>query len=139
MTDLEPIEALLRSDERLDPAAHLVVRGWPLTVDGLLHNADATRSRFSLDGRPFSAISSEVTVEGWTLDSILGGPRLRTRSRYAAVSVGNLVEEGFGLLPTFVAPHYSVILEPYTPERALHLLDVLGEALVNPHHVRRQS
>jgi len=114
MNYLEPIEALLRDDERLDPDTHLVVRGWPLTVDGLLRNADATRSRFSLDGRPFSAISAEVTVDGWTLDSILGGPRLRTRSRYVAVSVGELVAGGFGLLPTFVAPHYSVVLDPYT-------------------------
>ena len=139
MNDLEPIEDLLRDDERLDPGADLVVRGWPLTVDGLLRNADATRSRFILDGRPFSAISAEVTVDGWTLDSILGGPRLRTRSRYAAVSVGELVAAGFGLLPTFVAPHYSVVLDPYTSERAVQLLQLLGEVRVNPHHVRRQS
>ena len=138
MNDLEPIEGLFRDGERLDPEAHLVVRGWPLTVDGLLRNADATRARFSLDGRPFSAISAEITVAGWTLDMILAGPRLRTRSRYAAVPVGELVEAGFGLLPTFVAPHYSVVLAPYTSERVQQLLDVLGESQINPRHVRRQ-
>jgi len=31
MSDLEPVELLLRTDERLDPEADLVVRGWPLT------------------------------------------------------------------------------------------------------------
>ncbi len=138
MNDLEPIEGLIREGESLDPESHLVVRGWPLTIDGLLRNADATRNRFSLSGRPFSAISAEVTMAGWTLEAILRGPRLRTRSRYAAVSAGELVAARFGLLPTFVAPHYSVILDPYTPERAQQLLDLLGEAQINPHHVRRQ-
>jgi hypothetical protein len=138
MSDLEPIEALLRDDEPLDPAAHLVVRGWPLTVEGLLRNAEATRSRFSFEGRPFAAVSAEVTAGGWTLDAILAGPRLRTRSRYAAVAVGELALAGFTLLPTFVAPHYSVVLEPYTAERAEQLIEALGDVRKNPHHVRRQ-
>ena len=60
MTDLEPIEPHLRHEPALDPAAHLVVRGWPLTTDGLLSNADATRSRFSHQGRHFSAISISI-------------------------------------------------------------------------------
>ena len=134
--DLEPIEELLR-DERLDGDALLVVRGWPLTVDGLLRNADATRSRFSRGGEPFSAISAEVTVHEWTLDTIPSGPRLRTRSRYAAVSVQALAAAGFELLPTFAAPHYSVTLEAYTAERADRLLEVLGNVLTNPYYVRR--
>jgi hypothetical protein len=40
---LESIEPHLRSGETLDSGAHVVIRGWPLTVDGLLRNADATR------------------------------------------------------------------------------------------------
>jgi len=51
--ELEPIEDLLR-DERLNGDALLVVRGWPLTVDGLLRNADGTRHRFSRAGEPAS-------------------------------------------------------------------------------------
>lgn len=136
MDELEPIEDLLR-DERLDGDALLVVRGWPLTVDGLLRNADATRHRFSRGGEPFSAVSAEVTVGEWTLASILSGPRLRTRSRYAAVSVQALADAGFELLPTFLAPHYSVTLETYTAERAERLLEVLGDVLANPYYLRR--
>ena len=128
----------MRDDEALDPIAHLVVRGWPLTVEGLLRNADATRSRFRFGGRPVAAISAEVTVGGWTVDGILAGPRLRTRSRYAAVAVGELALAGFALLPTFVAPHYSVVLEPYTAQRAGQLIEALGAIRSNPHHVRRQ-
>jgi hypothetical protein len=78
-------------------------------------------------------------VEGWTVDSILAGPRLRTRSRYASVSAGVLLEERFELLPTFAAPHYSVVIEPYTSERLEELLELLGEIQDNPHFVRRQQ
>lgn len=138
MSDLEPVEPLLRAGERLDPHADLVVRGWPLTVEGLMRNADATRNRFARGALPFAAVSAEVTVEGWTVDSILAGPRLRTRSRYAAVSAGVLVDGGFELLPTFAAPHYSIVLEPYTSERLEELLELLGEIQDNPHFVRRQ-
>jgi hypothetical protein len=93
----------------LDPTADLVVRGWPLTVEGLQRNADATQGRFSRDGVPFAAISAEVTIEGWTLEVILAGPRLRTRSRYTAVTAGRLLDAGFELVPTFAGPHYSVV------------------------------
>lgn len=138
VSDLGPIEPHLRGSPNLDIDADLVVRGWPLTVDGLLSNADATRARFSFDGLPLAAISAEVTGPGWPLDEILAGPRLRTGSRYATASVGLLIKGGFGLLPSFAAPHYSVVLDPYTSERALRLLDLLGEVRANPHHVRRR-
>jgi hypothetical protein len=138
MVELEPIEPHLRASPNLDLDADLVVRGWPLTVDGLLSNADATRARFSFDGLPLAAISAEVTVPGWPLDEILAGPRLRTRSRFATASVGLLVDDGFGLLPSFTAPHFSVVLDPYTAERAQRLLDLLGEVRANRHHVRRR-
>ena len=85
MSDLTPIDGHVRLGEVLDPDAHLVIRGWPLTVDGLLRNADATRRRYSRAGRPFVAVSAEVTFAGWDIDAILSGPRLRTRRSYAAV------------------------------------------------------
>lgn len=138
MSDLTPIEGHVRAGEVLDPEAALVIRGWPLTVDGLLRNADATRRRYSRAGRPFVAVSAEVTVAGWDLDAIMSGPRLRTRRSYAAVSVGRIVETGFGLLATFGAPHYSVVLPSYTEVAAQRLLEVMGEVEVNPHHVRRE-
>lgn len=101
---LSPIEEHLRAGEHLDPEAQLVVRGWPLTVGGLLHNAGATRRRYSRSGEPFVAISAEVTVLGWDMDAILAGPRLRTRRSYAAAPVGVLIEAGFELVATFGAP-----------------------------------
>jgi hypothetical protein len=136
---LEPIEKHLRPNERLDPAADLVVRGWPLTIDGILRNADATRSRFSRGGEPLIAVSVEVTIPGWDLDAILAGPRLRTRSRYASAPVGAVQNAGFELLATFVAPHYSVVLPTYTEDAVERLLDVLGEPIPNPQFIGRRS
>ncbi len=62
--ELLPIEDLLRSGEVVDADAHLVMRGWPVDVAGILRNADLTRSRYSLAGDPFVAISAEVTIPG---------------------------------------------------------------------------
>lgn len=133
---LSPIEEHLRYGEELDDV--LVVRGWPLTVEGLLRNADATRRRYSRAGEPFVAISAEAVMPGWPVDAILSGPRLRTRLRYAAVDAGSLVEAGFDLLPTFAPPHVSVVLPSYTEDVAERLLDVFGEVRINPHHGRRE-
>lgn len=134
----EPIEPYLRVGEDLVPHADLVVRGWPLTVQGILQNADDARSRFSWGGAPLVAVSAEATVGGRTLEEVLAGPRLRTRRRYASALAERLLEAQFVLLPSFGAPHYSVVLRAYSDEEARRLLDVLGEAHPNPHYLRRQ-
>jgi hypothetical protein len=136
VSELQPIERFVRVGEAPRSDA-LVVRGWPLTVDGLLRNADAARSRYSHREMPFVAVSSEIVIEGWILDRILAGPRLRTRRRFAAAPVRSIVESGFELLPTFAPPHYSILLPAYTEREAQRLLDVLGEISINPHYVRR--
>jgi hypothetical protein len=139
VSQLEPIEVHLRTAEVLDPTAALVIRGWPLTVEGLLRNADATRRRYSLAGGPLVAISAEVTMPGWDVESILSGSRLRTRRSYASTLANDVTEAGFGLLPSFSAPHYSIVLDIYTVEEAQRLISVLGEVRPNPYHVRRGS
>lgn len=129
---LEAVEPHLRPAEILDDS-RVVVRGWPLTVEGILRNAEATRSRFSWRGEPLVAISAELTGAGWDLDRILSGPRLRTRSRYATVPALTLVETGFVLLPTFAPPHYSVVLPAYDGTSAERLLEALGDVQRNPY------
>lgn len=136
--DLIPIEDRLRAGEVLDPDAHLVMRGWPVDVVGILRNADLTRSRYSLGGEPFVAISAEVTIAGWDVESILMGARLRSRRTYAIAPVGDLLVAGFELVPTFDAPHYSVTLPSYTEVTAARLVEVLGEAKPNPYFQRRE-
>ncbi len=133
---LSPIEKHLRDQEEL--AGVQVVRGWPLTVEGLLRNADATRRRYARAGQPLVAISAEAAIAGWSVDAILAGARLRTRLRYAVVDADTLLEAGFELLPTFAAPHVSLVLPSYTEDVVERLLDVFGEVRINPHHVRRE-
>lgn len=135
--DLIPIEDMLRPGEVLDLDAHLVLRGWPVDVAGILRNADLTRSRYSLAGEPFVAISAEVTIPGWDVDSILKGPRLRSRRSYAIAPVHDLVDAGFDLIPTFNAPHYSVVLPSYTEGFAALLVEAFGDVKPNPHFERR--
>lgn len=94
--------------------------------------------RYSFEGEPLVAISAEVTLEGWDVEAILSGSRLRTRRSYASAAAGDVVEAGFDLLPTFSAPHYSVLLPNYTEDEAQRLIWVLGEVVTNPYHVRRQ-
>ncbi len=85
------------------------------------------------------AVSAEVTIDGWDVDRILSGSRLWTRRSYAAAAVGELLVAGFGRLPTFSAPHYSVVLGSDTVEQAELRIRALGESRPNPHHVRRQQ
>ncbi len=89
-----------------------------------------------LRGRPFVAVPVEVTSEGWTLASILGGPRLRNRRTYASVGAGVMLDAGFELLATFAAPHYSVVFPSYTSENAERLASVFGDPLRNDYFGR---
>lgn len=133
---LEQIEPHLRHGEELDGAS-VVVRGWPLTVDGLLRNAEATSQRFERAGEPLIAVSAELTSAAWDLDRILSGPRLKTRSRYAAAPPPDLIDAGFELLPTFAPPHVSVVLGAYDEATAELLIDALGDVHRNPYYVGR--
>lgn len=137
MTGLTPIEDDLRVEEPIDPVAALVIRRWPLTVEGLLRNANATRRRFSFQGESLVAVSAEVTGADWDVQSILSRSRLRTRRSYASVPVRVVTEAGFLLLPTFAAPHYSIVLANYTEQAAQRLIAVLGPVRSNPYFVRR--
>lgn len=139
MVGLIPIEDRLRPGEVLDPDANLVLRGSPLTIDGVLANAERTRLRFSFAGEPVMAISVDVTTGGWDVEAILS-QRLNTRRSYAVARARVLLDEGLVLAPTFLAPHYSLILPSYTREVAAHLIEAFGEVKPNPHYrPRRES
>ncbi len=131
MAPRQAIEDHFRAGERLDRQAFMVIRGAPLDAEGLLRNADATSRRYTRAGKPFVAISAEITGAGWSLASILAGPRLRTRRTYAAVRAGVVLDAGFELLATFSAPHYSVVLPSYDVETTQLLSSLFGEAQGN--------
>jgi len=107
------------------------VHGAPIDSDGLLRNAHSTSRRYKRAGKPFVAISAEITLAGWSLESILAGPRVRTRRTYALVRAGLALDAGFELLATFYAPHYSVVLPSYDVESTQLLSSLFGEAQKN--------
>ena len=72
-----------------------------------------------------------MTIDGWSLESILAGPRLRTRRTYASVHAAVVLDAGFELLATFSAPHYSVVLPSYSVESMRLLSSLFGEAQGN--------
>lgn len=135
---LEPIEGYLRDGEVLVPDGQYVIRGWPLMTAGLLANAQATASRYSYRAEPFLAVSVEMTMPGWDAERILSGRRVRTRRSYVMVLARSVVGGGFELLPTFAAPHYSVVRRSYTDDEAQRLLRALGDKVANPFYVRSQ-
>jgi hypothetical protein len=131
---LTPIESHLRDD---DPANWtLVIRGRPLTVDGLLLAAGRTMAEFSWRARPLAAVSAEVTGPGRSIDELLAGPRLRTRRTYAEAPVVALLDAGFDVLATFSAPHVSIVLPDYDEFHVRALIALFGPEHPNPHYVR---
>lgn len=135
---LEPIQGYVRAGEVIDPDRQYVIRGWPLTAAGLLANAEATASRYSYRAEPFLAVSVEMTMTGWDPERILSGRRMSTRRSYAIAPARSVLGGGFELLPTFEAPHYSIVMGPYTEDGAQRLLQALGDVLANPYCIRSQ-
>jgi hypothetical protein len=132
---LTPIESHLRPDD--DPGDWmLVIRGRPLTVEGLLTSAARTLVEFSWRGNPVAAVSAEVTGPDRDTDEVLAGPRLRTRRTYAAAPVSRLVDNGFPVLATFSAPHVSIVLPGYAAFHVHTLIELLGPEQPNPHYLR---
>lgn len=132
---LTPIEAHLRPED--DPSEWiLVIRGRPLTLDGLLTTAARTLAEFSWRGKPLAAVSAEVTAPGHSTEDMLAGPRLRTRRTYAATPVADLLDGGFPVLATFGMPHVSVVLPEYDDARVRALIEILGPEWPNPSYMR---
>jgi hypothetical protein len=69
-------------------------------------------------------------------DDVLAGPRLRTRRTYAATPVVDLLDGGFAVLPTFVAPHVSIVLPESDEAHVRTLIGILGPDQPNPHYMR---
>lgn len=129
-----PIENHLRNG---DPSEWtLVIRGRPLTVEGLLLAAGRTPGEFTWQGTPVAAVSAEVTGPNRNIDEALAGPRLRTRRTYAAAPVTALINSGFPVLPTFAAPHVSIVLPVYDEASVRVLVELLGPEHVNPYYLR---
>lgn len=113
-----------------------MIRGRPLSVEGLLTAAARTLLEFSWQGEPVAAVSAEATGPDRSTDDVLAGPRLRTRRTIAAAPVASLLRSGFPVLATFAAPHVSIVLPEYTEAHVRTLIEVLGPEQPTPYYMR---
>lgn len=132
-----PVEDHLRAQRPVVDANRLVIRGRPLTVAGLISNATRTSAGYTWEGRPFLAVSAEITGNGRATENLLAAKRLRTRRTYVRASPAVIVAAGFVVLETFAAPHVSIVLPGYDEAFVRQLIAVLGPELPNPFFERR--
>jgi hypothetical protein len=132
----QPIEPLIRAEEPPSDAV-VVIRGGPITVAKIVEHAARQQAVFTYRGEPMVAISVDLTIEGWSLERILG-ERMWSRSRYSITTAGALRSAGYELVPTSKAPHYSVVLPEASARSAVDLLAHFGPTLVNEFRQRRR-
>jgi hypothetical protein len=139
---VDRLEDVLRARESADDLV-LLLRGGEDTSAKLLRQAALFETRYTYGGHPARGISlfaaSSAVDELTVLDS-----KLRTYPKYRRVP-GVALAEIAVLLPTFQAPHWTVLFRPpggaRLPEEELlnDLLDILGPVLNNPRYVRDRS
>lgn len=132
-----PVEDHLRSPTSILDVDRLVIRGRPLTVQGLISNATRTAAEHTWQDRPFLAVSAEITGDGRATEDLLAARRLRTRRTYVRATPGVIAAAGFSVLETFAAPHVSIVLPGYDETLVRQLITVLGPELPNPFFERR--
>lgn len=109
----------------------------------MLRQAARLEARYSFAGRSARGIS--LFAARGDLDArLVLGTKLRTYPKYRRVSGAALAEIAL-LLPTFQAPHWTVLFQPpdgtECAERGLlaDLLDILGPVLDNPKYEPTRS
>jgi hypothetical protein len=135
---VDRLEDVLRARESSDDLV-LLLRGGQDTSAKLLRQAALFETRYTYGGRRARGISlfaaSSAVGELAVLES-----KLRTYSKYRRVRGAELAEIAM-LLPTFQAPHWTVLFQSpggaSRPEEELlsALLDILGPVLDNPRYV----
>lgn len=134
MSDRERIDEYLRDEVPPDDAV-VVVRGGPIAAAKLSEHARRQARAYTFRGEPMFSISVSLTVTGWDLASLLGGP-LASRSTFAVSTVGAVRAAGFDLLPTYEAPHYDLLLETGEYSEAERLLSLFSAPESNPYKRR---
>jgi hypothetical protein len=128
----DDLRAFVR-DELPPGDAAVVIRGGPDTPSLLRSHARRVNRLFVLDGADVYGISVFVASSDIGVASerqILRG-KLSTYESIYRTTVGELIAAGFGLLPTFQAPHYTVLVADL--DTVDELAAALGPMLTNPY------
>lgn len=141
MNHREELRLHLR-EEPLPEKDSLILRGGPDSASLIRTHARRTHRLYCLDGQPLWGISVFAALDPAgpsSRDGLLAG-RLATYEQVHIVVMSTLTAEGFGLLPTFRRPHYTLRLTSNALDEAERLLRLLGQPQANPYNpeVRRR-
>lgn len=118
---------------------HLVVRGSPNTERKLLASARVLASQYTYRHEPAYGFSVNVVDDLDALRDLLQTKAYLTRHHVRRGHVSAVTAAGFTLLASFTdATHYTVLLEPYTEQRAAEFLGVLADEEPNPFYIGRR-
>ncbi len=135
----QALETYLRN-EAAPAGAHLLLRGSPLTADAFVRSSERAARAYTFGGSPCLGISVELSSGSVETDQLLRGRRLSTRHHVARIRVADAVAAGFVMLPTFSAPHYTVLVGR-TPGATVGALVELAlrDVLANPYYEPRRE
>jgi hypothetical protein len=139
---VDRLEDVLRAGESSDDLV-LLLRGGEDTRAKLLRQAALFERRYTYGGQRARGISLFAATSAVDELTVLES-KLRTYPKYRRVRGAELVGIAV-LLPTFQAPHWTVLFQPpggaRRPEEELlsDLLDILGPVLDNPKYVPDRS
>jgi hypothetical protein len=133
--DREELRLRVR-DERLPLDASVVIRGGPDTPLLLRSHARRLHRLYVLDGSPLFGVSVFVVTGdiGQRSERTVLAQKLRSYATIYRTTVGVLLAEGFDVLPTFAAPHYTVLVSDL--DEVAQLAAAFGELLPNPYAER---
>lgn len=136
----DPIEHYLRSDAPSADDSFLLLRGSPLELGKLTDQALDFASRFTYRGGSHTGVSVVLATDETDADAQMAGRWLSTRPFVAVARVRDVRRSGFVLLPTFEAPHYTLIVGLTKAATLPALLDlVAADTRPNPYIRRRRG
>lgn len=133
---MRDLSATLRRDEIVSGDV-VVVRGGLDTSAKILGHAEDLARRFTWRGAPavgVSAFGSRIAA----INDVLSD-KLVSYPKYRLAQVGALREAGFEVLPTFVAPHVTIVLPDLDDKTLDRLLDTFGPVRDNLEYRRRRN
>ena len=134
----EELRARVRVEEP-SPDAAVVIRGGPDTLSLLQSHARRLSRLYVLDGADVFGISVFVARDeiGPGSERSILSSKLRNYAAVYRTTVSTLNDSGFVLLPTFIAPHYTVLMSSL--DAADDLAIAFGNLVVNPYAEGREE
>jgi hypothetical protein len=130
--DREELRLRVR-DERPPLDASVVLRGGPDTPSLLRSHSLRLNRLYTLDAAPVFGVSVFVAHSdiGPTSERAILSRKLHSYPSIYRTTVGQLLAQGFAVLPTFAAPHYTALIPNL--DAVAELAAAFGKLVRNPY------